>query len=101
MTPILFLFFIQHCCLCQDGGNIWLCDEEDCGRGVCSNCIEIPVAELPKLKNPNVKFTCVPCHWLRCREESIVYYVSVCTRFIFYFIFIFIFIFLFIYLFFY
>jgi hypothetical protein len=49
--------------MCQDGGLIWECDESDCGRAVCSKCIEIPAEEMSKLEAPNVKFKCVRCHW--------------------------------------
>lgn len=69
-------YFIQHCALCQDGGDLWVCQEEDCERAICSECIEVPADEMDKVRQPNVKFTCVPCHWIKCRNENLIYYVS-------------------------
>ena len=61
--------------MCQDGGMIWECDQPNCGRAVCSVCLEVPEEELEKLKGPNVKFTCVRCHW-SWGKSSIPYFVS-------------------------
>jgi hypothetical protein len=59
--------------MCQDGGKIWECDERDCQRAVCSKCIEIPSEEIKKLKDQNVKFRCVSCHWKMSKD---MYFVS-------------------------
>lgn len=62
--------------MCQDGGEIWLCDEQGCHRAVCSKCIEIPANELSKLSGPSVKFACPSCHWKLCRNTSSPYFAS-------------------------
>ena len=62
---------------------IWECDEGNCERAVCSNCVKIPSEELSKLRNPNVKFTCPACHW-SWKDNSTPYLVSAfsvyCTK---------------------
>ena len=69
-------YILQHCALCQDGGKLWVCDEKDCECAICSACIEVPDEELSKLNDDDVEFTCVSCHWKKCRDKSLVYYVS-------------------------
>jgi hypothetical protein len=69
-------YFLQHCALCQNGGKLWVCDEENCEQAICSSCIDVPDAELSKLEHLNVKFTYIPCHWRKCRDESLIYFVS-------------------------
>jgi hypothetical protein len=76
-------YLLQHCALCQDGGRLWVCQEDDCERAICSECIDIPDEELDKLEESSVRFTCVPCHWRTCRDESRVYYVSVFCLYLF------------------
>jgi hypothetical protein len=54
----------EYCCLCQDGGELWMCDEGGCNRAVCNACMEIPPEELDNLKgNESVYFQCIFCHW--------------------------------------
>ena len=66
----------KHCSMCQDGRKIWECDEPNCGRAVCTNCVEIPRQELSKLNNAQVKFTCPACHWKLCMgKEKPTYFV--------------------------
>ena len=56
---------------------MWLCDEANCGRAVCNNCIIIPAQELGRLGAENVHFTCVSCHWKLCvRNDRPTYFVS-------------------------
>jgi hypothetical protein len=62
--------------MCQNGGELWLCDKPGCERAVCSDCIKIPAEERSKLESHDVKFTCVSCHWLACRNKQLTYWVS-------------------------
>ena len=72
--------------MCQDGGMIWECNEPDCGHAVCSVCVEVPDEEIGKLELPNVRFTCVRCHW-KWKANNVPYLVHalsvsfhVCTK---------------------
>ena len=67
--------------MCLDGGEIWECDMPNCGCAVCSNCVEIPAEKHSKLNAPNVKFTCVQCHW--CWDESRAPYLVSAFLFLF------------------
>lgn len=62
--------------MCQDGGMIWECDQPNCGRAVCSVCVEVPDGELHKLDRSGVKFTCVRCHWRWKSNTAVPYVVS-------------------------
>jgi len=61
--------------MCEDGGHIWECDEPRCEHAICDKCIEVLSEELRQLDEPNVKFTCVSCHW-KMRSKSEAYFVS-------------------------
>ncbi len=60
--------------MCEDGGCIWKCDEPGCDRGICDKCIQVPSEELSKLDAPDIKFTCISCHW-KMRSKSLKYFV--------------------------
>ncbi|KAG1724454.1 uncharacterized protein EDB91DRAFT_1255233 [Suillus paluster] len=38
------------------------CDEHDCPRAMCTQCISIPAGDVQYLQEPDVKFRCVHCH---------------------------------------
>ena len=61
--------------MCKDGGNIFECNEPGCDHAICDKCIEVPLEELSKIQAPNVKFTCVSCHW-KIRSNNLKYFVS-------------------------
>jgi len=69
--------YSQHCTLCEDGGDLWVCDMANCDRAVCSFCIKIPPGELDRVRSNSV-FRCVPCHWrMTVTGNPGPYYVSV------------------------
>src|SRR3981189_3053520 len=52
----------QSCSGCTNGGTLMDCDEKDCHRTVCSDCVAIPQSLRTQ---PGVKFTCPACHLQR------------------------------------
>ena len=69
--------FIQHCFMCQDGGDIWECNKQGCGHAICSNCIKVSSNAVSKVKADNVKFKCVSCHWkISQTNKNIPYFIS-------------------------
>ena len=77
--------------MCQDGGDIWKCDKPSCQCAVCTNCVKIPAEELDKLQDPNVKFTCLACHWSWRRSGSTYFVGSIFAFFMFLLLFIYLF----------
>jgi hypothetical protein len=77
------LQYSLHCSLCQDGGELFICNEEDCDRAVCNVCINIPaeMLQMARADDREIFFRCVSCHWgMGVRERGVnpgPYYVSI------------------------
>ncbi|KAG1779365.1 hypothetical protein EV702DRAFT_1195328 [Suillus placidus] len=65
----------EFCMLCQDGvregeGCLYECDEHDCPRTICTQCISIPDGYAKYLQEPDVKFRCVHCHTVLSKKSN-------------------------------
>ncbi|KAI6018406.1 hypothetical protein EDC04DRAFT_2902122 [Pisolithus marmoratus] len=47
-TPKLQAITNSLCVMCRDGGDVWICDEEECGRVVCYRCLVVPEDSMEK-----------------------------------------------------
>ena len=70
--------FLQHCSLCEEGGDLFECNKPGCHRAVCTHCLDVPADAdtLSKLTSAGIQFCCVACHWAMCRHAPCPYVVS-------------------------
>ncbi|KAI6009274.1 hypothetical protein EDC04DRAFT_2610642 [Pisolithus marmoratus] len=60
----------QFCVMCRNGGDLWICDEEDCKRVVCYKCLIVPEESMKKVTEDDVTFKCVSCHWKQTEKSA-------------------------------
>ncbi|KAI6018873.1 hypothetical protein EDC04DRAFT_2902068 [Pisolithus marmoratus] len=73
-SPKLQAMTNSLCVMCRDGGDVWICDEEECGRVVCYRCLVVPEDSMEKVRGSDVKFRCVTCHWQKTKGNPQPYF---------------------------
>ncbi|KAI6021279.1 hypothetical protein EDC04DRAFT_2607178 [Pisolithus marmoratus] len=60
----------SFCVMCRNGGDLWICDEEDCKRVVCYKYLIVPEDSMKKVTEDGVTFKCASCHWKETEKSA-------------------------------
>ncbi|KAI6039498.1 hypothetical protein EDC04DRAFT_2603159 [Pisolithus marmoratus] len=60
----------SFCVMCRNGGDLWICDEEDCKRVVCYKCLIVPEESMKKVTEDGVTFKS-----LLCKSHGIPFFI--------------------------